>query len=236
MSNRKGFTLIELLVVIAIIALLMSIMMPTLGLVKRQAQATVCLAHLKQWALCFAMFMDDNGDQTLGGLNWISPLEEYYKDLKLFVCPGAKTPGVRRDDNGNIIGDTTHAWVAENFEFDSGKRLTFPGSYGFNYWANQDGASAPNWMDNELWRRSTTKRFSQAPILVDSANTGFGALPTDVPGDYDSEPYWGGTNIDEIRSACIRRHPGFTVNVLFGDFSVRKVEVLPVVKTRKLRI
>ena len=226
MNRRKGFTLIELLVVIAIIALLMSIMMPALGMVKRMAQATVCLSNLKQWALCFGMFMDDNGDQTLGDQDWITPLEEYYKDLKLFLCPSAKKRGSIPDSGDNILGDTTHAWEAKNFEFDSGKVLTFLGSYGFNYWANQHGAADPgDWMDKELWRRSTTKRYSQAPILTDSAKVGFAALPTDTPGAYDGDVYFGGTDFNEIRSACIKRHPGFTVNVLFGDYSVRKVNL-----------
>ena len=45
---RKGFTLIELLVVISIIALLLSILMPSLQKVKEQAKRTVCMSNLHQ--------------------------------------------------------------------------------------------------------------------------------------------------------------------------------------------
>ena len=59
LRTRKGFTLIELLVVIAIIALLMSILMPALQRVKKQAHAVTCMSHLKQWGLIFAMYTDE---------------------------------------------------------------------------------------------------------------------------------------------------------------------------------
>lgn len=58
-KGRKGFTLVELLVVISIIAMLLSILMPSLSKAREQARAVVCLSRLKQLGLGFMFYVDD---------------------------------------------------------------------------------------------------------------------------------------------------------------------------------
>ena len=54
-----GFTLIELLVVISIIALLVGILLPALTAARATARQVKCVANLKQVALGFAMYAND---------------------------------------------------------------------------------------------------------------------------------------------------------------------------------
>ncbi len=63
-ASRCGFTLIELLVVISIIALLISILLPSLSQARERAKAVVCLANLRSIGQATAMYMD-NDDQRV---------------------------------------------------------------------------------------------------------------------------------------------------------------------------
>ncbi len=59
---QQGFTLIELLVVIAIIALLLSIIMPSLEKARSMALRVKCGHNLKQIHLTMCMYLDSNDD------------------------------------------------------------------------------------------------------------------------------------------------------------------------------
>lgn len=62
--QKKAFTLIELLVVISIIALLLSILMPSLNLVKKRARRIVCATQIRQLGLGMAMYAGENNGKV----------------------------------------------------------------------------------------------------------------------------------------------------------------------------
>ena len=111
MCRRRGFTLVELLVVIAIIAVLMAILMPALNRVREQGKRAVCLSNVKQLALAWIMYADDNDGKICAAnvghsdFGWVArmnasdppdvqilaiksgKLYRYCSNLKLYKCP-----------------------------------------------------------------------------------------------------------------------------------------------------
>ncbi len=63
-DRRTAFTLIELLVVIAIIALLISILLPSLYSARNEAMAGKCMSNVRSIGQSTSMYFDDHGGST----------------------------------------------------------------------------------------------------------------------------------------------------------------------------
>jgi prepilin-type N-terminal cleavage/methylation domain-containing protein len=231
MRKQRGFTLVELLVVIAIIALLMSILMPTLAKVRKQAKSVLCQSNLKQWAAVSSMYAGDNdgyfaglgaGDWTMTGTGgwWMNPLRPYYKEPKLKLCPMATKPYL---DGGQI---PFGAWTVPDYFYEIW-RIPKPdhGSYGFNGWiANaveedqEFGWFVEGWQYH--WRTFNVKGGNLIPLILDCADVDGWPHHSNQPPDYDGEVE--AAMINEMKRFCINRHHE-EINGAFLDCSVRKI-------------
>ncbi len=70
--HRRGFTLIELLVVISIIAILASMLLPAIGMIRDMAQQQKCASNLRQFQIVNLAIATDSEGMVLP-LHWNDP-------------------------------------------------------------------------------------------------------------------------------------------------------------------
>jgi prepilin-type N-terminal cleavage/methylation domain-containing protein len=218
--RRSGFTLIELLVVIAIIALLMSILMPAIQRVKKQANAVACISRLRQWGLIYYMYTNDNNgcfETRPFGTDyekmWPELFLPYYKDPMMRCCPAAKNP------NNNWGPFSTWGTKGGPADTDWGwggtwaPKAGFFGSYGESRYVLNNSSG-----ELEFWKRTDVKGADKIPVFLDCMYVAINPTETDAPPEYDGER----SSNNQMQFSCINRHIGH-VNVLFMDWSSRKV-------------
>lgn len=247
MSKRRAFTLIELLVVIAIIALLMSILMPSLSKVRDQARAVACSANTRQWNFIFNAYINENDGKFFTGVStqgywWPMQLTYEQQDWRatdIWFCPTAKKPrytansnvpdpkssiytawGVFTTANGLVPGPTTY----------EGKTYTvnpygINGSYGLNGYllAIPKTASYETSVPSASGYRDffNVKNANEVPVFMDALRIDTWPGETQEPADNPDSAWTGGATYNMAR-VCINRHRGST-SVSFLDWSTRKV-------------
>ena len=238
MKKEKGFTLIELLVVIAIIALLMAILMPALASVKDKAKAVACQSNLKQWGVVFHMYTEENDGyfqegwtiRVKCGDRWFDLLKPYFGDSNdILFCPMAPASKCREDGNGKGTGASGKfsAWG----RFIGGPKggtgqdwvslRNSAGSYGLNIFVCNPTNAVGRPMDL-FYRTTNVSPAGDIPLLFDSLWLDvFASSPSDEPPRFDGDFSENG-HIDPLKNVCIDRHNA-AINMLFMDFSVRKV-------------
>ena len=226
MCKRRAFTLIELLVVIAIIALLMSILMPTLHRVKKQAMAVACKANLHECALMFVMYTDDNDglfmDGYGAGINgtWVGALRPYYQEPKIRVCPTATKP-MSEGARGAFAawGVFGNGFACDHPQWAGPKEEGDYGSYGMNEFVYNIRSHASG--SDIYWRTAGVKGAAEIPLLLDCIWYDVCPLDTDQPPEYSGDTIKAGGG-GELKRVCINRHNEY-MNGLFVDSSVRKI-------------
>jgi len=245
MHKRRAFTLVELLVVIAIIALLMSMLMPALGKVKKQAKLILCQSNLKQMGICFSMYANNWDGKFMHGwvptneppnqhkAYWMEALRFCYgDDGDIRCCPMAMKPGtsVGGGWGGGVLPDATfYAWGIFPGDNIGEVYSTWPwvivgdyGSYAMNSHVNDPKYGRvfqghdPKW----CWRSANVRGTANIPLMtagqwIDAWPDHINSPPA-VHGDPD------GITEDMMKRVCLNRHDGY-VNMVFLDYTVRKI-------------
>jgi prepilin-type N-terminal cleavage/methylation domain-containing protein/prepilin-type processing-associated H-X9-DG protein len=109
-SVRSGFTLIELLVVMGIIALLASLLLPTLAAAKIKARQAGCASNMRQIGVAMRMYADDHDgwypltthESLDTNRSWIFTLRPYVGNVDAIrASPGDPKARQRLDNNAS---------------------------------------------------------------------------------------------------------------------------------------
>ena len=216
-----AFTLIELLVVIAIIAVLASLLLPTLARAKESGKKTSCLNNVRQVGLAYASFLADNSDR------FPAYVSERTAPAGTPDTADARAPYSYRQNLLPYIGGSTNVFKCPNGLAwpDPQPGAWFNTDYGNNHnEANLPGATQQAWYQanpdfgfNETVRSSGLPRPTDFIVLADAGRSD----NTPSRGGMYPQP-WAFDVSSQAR--MLGRHPKGTANIVFGDCHAQSVQ------------
>ncbi len=172
--HHRAFTLVELLVVIGIIALLISILLPTLNRARESANTVTCASQLRQVGTLMAMYVSQSNGWLVptnyaSGGTWESILisstlgDSYQVQMqKYFINPSVITQGYINDQAYKFFYCPTSA--GRGF---IGRNPTF-GGYFTNYVANFSILPTPGSTLPEPMKVSRISKTSETFLAADA--------------------------------------------------------------------
>jgi prepilin-type N-terminal cleavage/methylation domain-containing protein len=126
---RRAFTLVELLVVIGIIAVLIAMLMPTLGRARENARRLRCLSNMRQLTLAWLGYAQNNKGKLCGADTGIRPEIDWVLqgDTLDSLKMGTLWPYINSDEVYHCPNE----------------RIDWRRTYSINSWLNGEGPPAP---------------------------------------------------------------------------------------------
>lgn len=184
-SHFRAFTLIELLVVISIIALLVSILLPSLQKAREHAKRAVCGQRLHQCSIALIGYALDYGEK-------LPPHDNYpYPALPSETVKGSDwcqkhpfiVPYMSKSQDGEYVSAFYESYIIDHEALfcpnqkDTPDASSFTYSIGYHYYGGFtgdgiDGLNAGRWLDRKEKPKMPTRAIDRGefPLMSDMAN------------------------------------------------------------------